>query len=187
MKVAPLGLFSNIILRKFRNIAPRYEEIVRAYKEFLLTEEEFTIPKIEEIILPLDRYSEKPTETVLDYVSAYPGSHILILYVIDGEVCRLIRETIGEEEAELFRKKELEKGEKALAEAKNLISSLNMEFSIELKLKTGNKAEIVENIADNFDLIIISKHYGAETTKTHPVSPIVLRVLQNVKIPVLLY
>ncbi|RLF91316.1 universal stress protein, partial [Thermococci archaeon] len=29
--------------------------------------------------------------------------------------------------------------------------------------------------------------YGAETTKTHPVSPIVLRILQNVKIPVLLY
>ncbi|MFA4719983.1 universal stress protein [Pyrococcus kukulkanii] len=182
-----MGLFSNLILRRFKDVAPRYEEIVRAYKEFLLTEEEFAIPKIERIMIPLDRYSEHPNETVLEYLSSYPGAQILILYVIDGEVCRLIRETIGEREAELFRKRELERGHNMLKQAEKLISEIRGGFSIQSKLKTGNKAEVVEGIVDDFELIIISRHYGAETTKTHLVSPIVLRILQNVKIPVLLY
>ncbi|CUX77244.1 hypothetical protein CHITON_0465 [Thermococcus chitonophagus] len=180
-----MGLFSNIILRKFKNIAPRYEEIVRAYREFLLTEEEFTIPKIEKILIPLDRYSESPTNTVIEYLTSYPGSTILLLYIIDGEVCRLIRETIGENEAELFRKRELEKGHKTLEKVEATLPSDS--FTVKSQLKTGNKAEIIEEIANDFDVVIISRHYGAETTKTHPVSPVVLRILQNVKIPVLLY
>ena len=182
-----MGLFSNLILRRFKGVAPRYEEIVRAYREFLLTEEEFVIPKIERILIALDRYSEHLNKAILEYLSSYPGAEILILYVIDREVCRLIRETIGEREAELFRKKELEQGHKVLKNIKKLILEVDGSFSIQSKLKTGNKAEIIEKIADQFDIIIISRQYGAETTKTHPVSPIVLRILQNVKIPVLLY
>ncbi|AEC51810.1 hypothetical protein PNA2_0894 [Pyrococcus sp. NA2] len=182
-----MSFFSNLILRKFKNVEARYEEIVKAYREFLLTEEELTLPKIKSILLPLDRYSEPLPQSVLEYISSYPGIKIQLVYVIDEEICRLIRETIGEKDSELFRKNELERGEEVLNTTRESIITLNLEHSISSKIKLGNKADVVEEESRNFDIIIISRHYGAGTTKTHQISPTVFRILQNVAKPVIIY
>ncbi|AEH25003.1 hypothetical protein PYCH_13310 [Pyrococcus yayanosii CH1] len=175
-----------MILRKFKNIAGnRYEEIAKAYREFLLTKEELSIPNVNSILLPLDRYVKKVPEGVYEILSAYPHAEVEVVYVIDGEICRLIEETIGKEEAKLFREREEETGRRLLESVGWALSRLGLIGRT--RLLFGSKSEVVEEISENFDLIVLSRHYGAETTKTHPVSTVVLRIMQNVSKPVILY
>ncbi|HII61715.1 hypothetical protein [Pyrococcus horikoshii] len=182
-----MGLFSNIILRRFRDIAPIYEEILKAYKEFLLTEEELEIPTVTRILIPLDRYSDPLPESVIEYISSFPGSRVGLIYVIDEDVCRVIRETIGDKDAEIFREKEFKKGEETLNATKKLIEDLNLNHIISSQIKIGNKATIIEHESEDYDILIVSRYYGATMVKTYQVSPIVFRILQNVEKPVIIY
>lgn len=67
-----MGWLHDVILRKFNNIAgTRYEEILKAYENFFLTEEELVIPEINSILLVFDRFSEKVPEEVHETLSAF--------------------------------------------------------------------------------------------------------------------
>lgn len=181
-----MGWLHAIILRKFNNIAgTRYEEILKAYQNFFLTEEELVIPEINSILLVFDRFSEKVPEEVHETLSAFEGATLRVVYVIDEGVLKMIRETLGEEAAEEFRKKEMAFAETFLKEVEEKLGDLNIKFS--RKIAFGDKAEYVEGLARKYDLIVISRHYGSETTRTHRVSPIVFRIVQHVDKPVVLY
>lgn len=176
----------DVILRKFNNIAgTRYEEILKAYENFFLTEEELVIPEINSILLVFDRFSEKVPEEVHETLSAFEEAAVQIVYVIDEGVLKMIRETLGEEAAEEFRKKEMAFAETFLKEVEEKLNDLNIKFS--RKIAFGDKAEYVEGLARKYDLIVISRHYGSETTRTHRVSPVVFRIVQHVEKPVVLY
>ena len=177
---------NSLILRKFENIAgSRYEEIIKAYQEFLLSEEELVIPEIDSIVLVVDRYSGDIPEGVFRLLEAYNPMRLLLLYVIDESVCRLIRDTLGEEEAEKFRKKEEAIAASILEKVETVLKERKLRWNKELVF--ADKALYVEEISENYDLLVISKHYGSEATKTHMVSPIVFRIVHHVEKPVVTY
>ncbi|MBP1912363.1 universal stress protein [Thermococcus stetteri] len=176
----------DIILRKFNDIAgTRYEEILKAYKNFFLTEEELVIPEINSILLAFDRFSCRVSEDVYETISAFENVSLQVVYVIDEGVLRMIRETLGEEAAEEFKEKEVAFAEDFLREVEKKLGELNFKFS--RKIAFGDKAEYVEDLSEEYDLLVISRRYGSETTKTHRVSPVVFRIVQHVEKPVILY
>lgn len=178
--------FASLINQKFKNIAgSRYEEILKAYEDFFLTEEEMIIPEVNSVLIALDRYSEEVPEEVYEAVSAYPGARFLLVYMIDENVLRLIRGTLGEKEAQKFQEKEEQLAEERLSKVEKRLRELGI--SPRRELVFGDKGEYIEELANEHDLIVISKHYGSETTKTHPVSPVVFRVVQHVGKPVIIY
>ena len=178
--------FSELILRKFKNIAgSRYEEIMKAYQEFFLTEEELRIPTITSILLVVDRFSGRIPNEVFDVLSAYPGARVDVVYLIDSVLCALIRETLGEEEAEAFRRKEEALGKEILRLAKRALSELGLDFSTEITF--ADKVEFVETESKTRDLLVVSRHFGSESIKTQRVSPVVFRIVQGITKPVIVY
>jgi hypothetical protein len=181
-----MGLFSELIDRKFRNIAERrYEDILEKYKEFFLTEEEMVIPEINSIIMVFDRYSEKPTKEVYDAISAYPEAEICLLYTVDENVAMLIAATLGEEEAKKFREAERDYGEAFLEEVTKRLKELG--FTTKSRLIFGNKSEEALLRKEKYDLFVLSRKYGAETSKTSSVSPLVIKIVQHIEKPVMVY
>ncbi|NJE09051.1 universal stress protein [Thermococcus sp. M39] len=181
-----MELFSSLIQRKFKNIAEkRYERILREYKEFLLTEEEMVLPEIKSILMPLDRFiSEVPTG-VYDTLSAYKEAKILLVYIIDAQVFHMIEQTLGRRASEEFRKKEESYGKALLEKIAGNFEELSI--STQLRLFFGDKSEDVIKLAEKHDMLVLSKAYGSEITKTHPLSPVVLKIVQHVGIPVIIY
>ncbi len=178
--------FTDLITRKFQNIAgSRYEEILKAYEEFFLTEEEMVIPDITSILIPLDRHTTNVPDEVYETISAYPNARLQLVYIIDESVCRLIRDTLGDEDAKKFREREERRASDILSKIRERIRELGITWTEETVF--GDKSEYVEDISPEYDMLIISKHYGSETTKTHTVSPVVFRIVQYVKKPVVLY
>ena len=178
--------FRRLILRKFNDIAgSRYEEILKEYREFFLTEEEMEIPVVSSILMTVDRFSEKPPEELYDIVTAYPGAFIRVVYLVDKGLCSLIRETLGEKAAREFKAREERLGEEFLGEIAKRLSELRLEFTTELIFE--DKASFVEESLGEHDLLIISRHFGSESLKTHNVSPLAFRIIQRIEKPVIVY
>ena len=178
--------FSELILRKFRNIAgSKYEEIMRAYQEFFLTEEELRIPTVTSILLVVDRFSGRIPSEVFDVLSAYPRARVDVFYLVDFSLYALIRETLGEEEAEAFKRNEEALGREILELAERALSELGLEFSTGIMF--ADKVEFVEIESKTRNLLVISRHFGSESIKTHKVSPIVFRIVQGITKPVIVY
>lgn len=178
--------FGELILRKFLNIAgSRYEEIIKAYQEFFLTEEEMKIPVVSSVLLVIDRFSLEPPEELYDVLASYPSVTVRIVYLIDRDLCEVIRETLGEEEAEEFRRKEESFGEELLKRVSKRFLELGMDFTTELTFT--DKASFIEEVIGEHDLLAISRHFGSESLKTHSVSPLVFRIVQRIEKPVIVY
>lgn len=178
--------FKKLILRKFNYIAgSRYEEIMKAYREFLLTEEEMEIPVISSVLLVVDRFSEKPPDEIYDVLTSYPGAFIKAIYLIDGRLCALIRETLGEEAAKKFRINEKSMGEEFIRDISGRLSQLGVNFSSEILFE--DKASFVEDAMEDYDLLVISKHFGSEGLKTYNITPLAFRIVQRIEKPVILY
>ena len=178
--------FGELILRKFQNIAgSRYEEIIKAYQEFFLTEEEMNIPVISSILLTIDRFSPEPPEELYEVLVSYPSAMVRVVYLIDRALCNLIRETLGEEDAMKFREKEEALGMEALEKVSRKLHELGMDFTTELIFE--EKALFVEERVKEHDLLAISRHFGSESLKTHNISPLVFRIVQRVEKPVIVY
>ncbi|WP_297523344.1 universal stress protein [Thermococcus sp.] len=181
-----VGLFSELINRKFQNIAEnRYREIVERYREFFLSEEELAIPRIFRVFVLLDRYSEKPNDDVYETLKAYPSARVCLLYVVEESLVRLVASTLGDEEAEKLRTLEINFGNNILDEVESRLKE--MKFEVERRFIFGVRAEEPLKFEDDCDLFIISKHYGSETSKTYPVSPMVYRIVQHIEKPIIIY
>ncbi|CAD5245088.1 universal stress protein [Thermococcus camini] len=183
-----MDIFSRLIQRKFQNIAAdRYEEITRRYREFLLLPEEFVLPEVRSILIPIDRFSGEIPDELYETLSAYSGASVTLVYISEKRTLELIEQTLGKEEAERLRNAKMEF-------ARNLV--LKMAPRLEaLGLKTerrhfiGSKSDDVIRLMrdENFDLLVVSRSYGSEVTRTSPVSPVVLRIVQHLESPVIIY
>ncbi|MCD6373567.1 MAG: universal stress protein [Thermococcus sp.] len=177
---------NRLILRKFRNIAgSRYEEILKSYREFLLTEEEMRIPRVDSVLLAIDRYSGEVPEGVFRLLEHYSPQKVTVIYVIDRNTYRLIRDTLGEKDAEKFRERESELAEKFLKAVSSALDAFGLNWSREIVF--AEKTEYVEGLMNDYDVLVIGKQYGLESTKTHHISPLVFRIVQHVTKPVVLY
>jgi len=181
-----MGLFSKYIERKFISLAgEKYEEILKSYFDFLLTEEERKVPEVERILMPLDRYSSKVPENVFPAFELFKDAKIFLVYIIEENIVRLIRETLGEEEAIEYVLKEEADGKKVLRLLAERFTKMG--FVVDFELKRGEGINIIGNLSEDFNLIFVSKHFGSEPTKTHMISPLVFSLLQIMNLPLVLY
>ncbi|ALM75626.1 universal stress protein [Thermococcus barophilus] len=181
-----MGLFSSLIQRKFKNIAGRrYERILKEYKEFLLTEEEMRLPEIKSILMPLDRFIGEIPPEIYETLSAYNDARVILVYIIDAHVFHVIEQTLGKDISEEFRRKEENDGKLLLEKIAKNFEDLGI--SPQVRLFFGDKGEDVIKLAEKHDMLVLSKAYGSEITKTHPLSPVVLKIVQHVDIPVIVY
>ena len=63
----------------------------------------------------------------------------------------------------------------------------NLGLRTQRRLFFGNKSEDVIKIANNYEMLAISKAYGSEITKSSPLSPVVLKIIQHLEIPTIVY
>jgi len=181
-----MGLFSSLIQRKFKDIAgKRYERVLKEYRDFLLTEEEMVLPEIKSVLIPLDRFIGEIPVDVYDTLSAYRDAKFVLLYIIDIHVSYMIEQTLGVKASEEFKKKEKEEGMKLLGKISRNFEALGI--NPQLRLFFGDKSRDIISLAQKHDLLVLSKAYGSEITKTHPLSPVVLKIVQHVNIPVIVY
>lgn len=180
-----MGLYSSFIGRKFKHIAgKKYEDIMRHYREFLLTEEERQIPEIHSILMPLDRYVKNVPAEVYETISAYEAE-VLLVYILDSQVFELVRQTLSPEASEEFKRREEMIGEELLNNVAKKLESYGLK--VQRRMFFGNKSDDVIRMAENYDMLAISKNYGSEITKTSPLSPLVLKIIQHLEIPVIVY
>lgn len=183
-----MDIFSRLISRKFRNIAgERYEEIAQRYREFLLLPEEFVLPEVSSILLPVDRFAHDIPEELYDTLGAYADASITLVYMIDRMAFHMIEQTLGKREAERLRAVEMERGgEKILSRmVKGGLEKIGLD--VREKYILGNKSDEIIQLAADFDLLVISRSYGSEITKTSPMSPVVLKIVQHVDKPTIIY
>jgi len=183
-----MDIFSKLIQRKFRNIAgERYEEIARRYREFLLLPEEFVLPEIRSILMPVDRFSGEIPSELYETLSAYSGASVTVVYISEKRTLSLIEQTLGKEEAEKLRRAKMEFAERLSHEIASRLEKHDLR--VETRHFIGSKSDDVIELAERekFDLLVVSRSYGSEVTRTCPMSPVVLKIVQHVKIPVVVY
>jgi len=177
---------NRLIIKRFNNLAgSRYEEILRAYKDFLLSEEEMVVPEISSVLLVVDRYSRGVPEGVYELISTYPSAKVFIAYVVDEATYRLIETTLGEEDARKFREKEALEAREALERIEARLKEMGIDCRGELAF--ADKIRYVETLLEGYDVLVISKHYGSDSTRTHHISPVVFGIVQHIKKPVVVY
>ncbi len=181
-----MGIFSSMISRKFRNIAgERYDEIMRFYREFLLSEDEMRVSKVSSVLLPLDSNSTRVPGQVCELLSVYAPLSVHLIYVIDEEVIGIIERTLGKEEAELFRERELEDAARVLKSAEEMLAGIDV--SVKVGVVLGDKKEEVISKAHSYDMLVVSKRYGSSGSRTSRLSPVVLAIVHGMKKPVVVY
>jgi hypothetical protein len=180
-----MGYYSSLIQRKFKDtVGTRYEDVLREYGEFLLTEELMQVPEVKKILMPLDVFVKEVPQSLFDVLSAYEGE-ITLAYITDSQVYSVIRQTLSDEVADEFLKKKEQYGHDLLDTLTKELQQIG--FSVHQRLFTGHKGEDVEKMSADFDLIALSKSYGYEQTENYPVSPLALRIAQHVKKMTMLY
>lgn len=180
-----MGYYSSLIQRKFKDtVGTRYQDVLREYGEFLLTEELMQVPEVRKILIPLDIFVEDIPESLYDVLSAY-DAEVTLAYITDSQVYSIIKETLTDELAEAFLKKKEGYGHELLDSVTKELQQIG--FTVHQRLFTGHKGEDVEKMAADFDLIAISKSYGSARTEHYPVSPLALRISQHLKKMTLLY
>ncbi|ASJ02121.1 hypothetical protein A3L09_01970 [Thermococcus profundus] len=183
-----MDIFNRIISRKFKNIAgDRYEQIAKRYREFLLLPEELVLPEVRSILFPIDRFSLDIPDELLETLSAYSGAFVKLVYVSEERTLRLIEQTLGEEEAEKLRMEKIRFARQTVKDFAPKLERLGL--SVLKEPIIGSKSDDVIDMmsAQDFDLLVISRSFGAEPTKTSPTSPVVLKILQHIEKPVIIY
>ena len=156
------GYYSSLIQRKFKDtVGTRYQDVLREYQEFLLTEELMQVPEVKKILIPLDVFVKDVPKSLYNVLSAYEGE-ITLVYITDSPVYSVIRETLSDELANEFLKKKEQYGHDLLDTLTKELQQIG--FTVHQRLFTGHKGEDVEKMAADFDLIALSKSYGYERT-----------------------
>jgi hypothetical protein len=94
-------------------VGTRYEDVLREYGEFLLTEELMKVPEVHKNLIPLDTFVKDIPENLNDVLSA-SDADITLVYITDSQVYSFIKETLTEELAEEFLKKKERHGHELL-------------------------------------------------------------------------
>jgi hypothetical protein len=180
-----MGYYSSLIQRKFKDIVgKRYETVLKEYGEFLLTEEEMVVPEIGTILLPLDAFATDIPDELVDVLSAYDAT-VSLTYVVDAQVYSLLAKTLDRDATEEFRKKKEEHGQQLLDAISRKLEQSGM--AVRTRLFIGQKGDDVVQMAEDYDMIALSKWYGDGETETSSISPLALRICQRLSIPAIIY
>jgi hypothetical protein len=180
-----MGYYSSLIQRKFKDVVGhRYESVLREYSEFLPTEEEMVVPEIRSILIPLDIFVKEIPRELVEVLSAYDAD-VSLAYITDAQVYAIIEKTLDKGAGDEFLRKKEDYGQKLLDRISADLAAAGI--AVHSRMFSGHKGEDVEKMAGSFDMVALSKSYGAERTEGFPVSPLALRITQHLKIPTIIY
>ncbi len=183
-----MEVLNRIISRKFRDIAgDRYEQIAKRYREFLLLPEELVLPEVKSILFPVDRFSLDIPEELFETLRAYAGASLKLIYISEKRTLHIIEQTLGKEEAEKLKAEKMRFASETL---RNLAPGLeNLGLSVETDYFIGSKSDDVIELMSTgkFDLLVISRCFGSEPSRTSPISPVVFKIVQHIDEPVIVY
>lgn len=180
-----MGYYSSLIQRKYKDlVGKQYDRVLKEYSMFLLTEEEMTIAPVRSILMPLDVYVKSVTPTLYEVLSAYDAK-ITIVYITDAQVVSILKQTLDEAAALEFLKRKEAQGQQLLDRVGAELRAAGI--GSQQRMFAGRKGEDIERMTPDYDLVVLSRSYGAEITESTPVSPLVLRISQTITKPTIIY
>jgi len=180
-----MGYSSSLIQRKYKDIVgKRYDAVLKDYSEFLLTDEEMFVPEVRSILIPLDLFASDVTDDAIDVLSTYNAT-VSLAYITDATVVALLEQALDAASAEEFRRKKEEAGREILDRVTAKLEERG--FSTKTRIFVGHTGDDVVNMANNHDMIAICRRYADGESTGDSISPVVLRICQQVKTPALIY
>jgi len=180
-----MGYYSALINRKFKDVVgQRYNDIMKDYKEFFISEEEFLEMEINRILFPLDISVKNIPESIYSLFELYNGE-ITLVYITDSYVCSVIGEVLGSDTAENYCSKKEKMGEQILDEVTRNLE--NKGLVVKKRMFSGNKWDDIERISEDFDMVAVSKDYGGGRGDENEISPVAQRLIQLLKVNTVLF
>ncbi|WOF15480.1 hypothetical protein F1737_01675 [Methanoplanus sp. FWC-SCC4] len=179
-----MGYYSSLINRKFKDVVgSRYEDVLKEYREFLLTEED-VVKEVKTVLMPLDIFVSGISEDLYKLFRLY-DAEVTLVYITDKDVVSIVSEILGEDAGgEYIRKKE-DYGHRLL---EKVSSELEMnEVRSKTKLFSGHKWDDIENLSEKYDMVAISKSYGGGRGDDNEISPVAQRLVQQMSTLTVLY
>lgn len=178
--------FKSLINRKFKDVVgSRYKDVLKDYREFLLTEEEIVVCSFKKILIPLDIFVSDVSEEFYDLLTAFEQTEINLVYITDSDVVSIIRDVLGEEAGTAYQTKKEEYGNRLLEKISGELEKRGL--VVNRRLYSGHKWDDVETMSDNYDLVAISKSFGGGRGDDNEISPVAQRLVQQMNVSSVLY
>jgi hypothetical protein len=178
--------FKSLINRKFKDVVgTRYKDVLKDYREFLLTEEDIVICNFRKVLMPLDIFVSDVSEDFYDLMTAFCDIEVNLVYITDTDVVSIINDVLGEDSATVYQTKKEEYGAKLLEKVAGELEGRGM--AVNRRLYSGHKWDDVEIMSRNYDLVAVSKSYGGGRGDENEISPVAQRLVQQMSVSAVLY
>jgi uncharacterized protein YbcI len=180
-----MGYYSSLIQRKFKDlVGSRYEAIRTEYSDFLVSEEEMKVSPVTSVLVPVDIFVKDIPEKLTELLAAYEA-RVHLVYIIDRRTEDIIGEMVGEErKLEFIRKKE-DYGRTILDIFTKKLETKGL--SVQKSLFSGSKTEDVLRMSREYDLVALSRAFGAPGSENMPLSPAVSHIGRRTERSVVIY
>ena len=92
--------FKSLINRKFKDVVgTRYSDVLKDYREFLLTDEEILVSDFKNVLMPLDIFVSSVPEEMYDLLTAFEDAEVNLVYITDSDVLSIIDDVLGDDAA----------------------------------------------------------------------------------------
>jgi hypothetical protein len=180
-----MGYYSSLMQRKFKDlVGTRYEEVRQEYSDFLVSEEEMKFQPVRTVLVPLDILTGALPMDLVETFRAY-GARIHLAYIMDAQVLSLLEELAGKESETGFREMKETKGRELLDKFSRFLEQEGL--SVQTSLFSGSKTEDVIRLSHSHDLVAVYRGFGAATSESAPLSPVVSQINRRVERSVIIF
>ncbi len=178
--------FKSLINRKFKDVVgSRYKDVLKDYREFLLTEEEIVLCDFKRILIPLDIFVSEVPEEFYDLLTAFDETEINLVYITDSDVISIINDVLGEDAGKEYQAKKEEYGSGLLEKISGELEGRGL--AVNRRLYAGHKWDDIETMSGNYDLVAVSKSFGGGRGDENEISPVAQRLVQQMNVSSVLY
>jgi len=178
--------FRSLINRKFKDVVgSRYKDVLKDYREFLLTEEEIVLCNFRRILIPLDIFVSGASEEFYDLLTAFDETEINLVYITDSDVISIINDVLGEDAGREYQTKKEDYGSGLLEKFSGELEGRGL--NVNRRLYSGHKLDDVEMMSENYDLVAVSKSFGGGRGGGSEISPVAQRLVQQMNVSSVLY
>lgn len=178
--------FRSLINRKFKDVVgSRYKDVLKDYRDFLLTEEEIVLCDFRRVLIPLDIFVSGASEEFYDLLTAFDETEINLVYITDSDVISIINDVLGEDAGREYQAKKEEYGNGLLEKFSDELEKRGL--NVNRRLYSGHKWDDVETMSENYDLVAISKSFGGGRGDANEISPVAQRLVQQMNVSSVLY
>ena len=180
-----MSYYSSLIQRKFKDlVGTRYEEVRHEYSDFLVSEEEMKFQPVKTVLVPVDILTGDLPMDLVEIFRAYEA-RIHLAYILDAQVLSLLEEIAGKESEAGFREIKETKGRELLDKFSRFLDEQGL--AVQTSLFSGSKIEDVIRLSQSHDLVAVYRGFGAATSESAPLSPVVSQINRRVERSVIIF